>query len=235
MNPVTVPKEWNSAYRPIEYEFYFSQVNSADVDDDGGFARFTLPGAFGDSTPIVGEQIYVYGIYYTGYHTITSVASSTVFTTSTVYDTDETTGIVKHIWLPEIEIYKGYDTGESLDTELPIELVASFIPSASPEITIRFDISGYIQSIFTTIESPTIGLDVNMFNRFRLKIDGDYLDHYQALNSTITTEDLNDIFVNSSNCLSTYEPILYGCGKTIISQIYNGKVYNKLAINGTII
>lgn len=223
MIPLTTPLEHNSAYDEVNYEFAFSECNRASIDNDGGFARFNLISAFEDNAPAIGEQIYNYGTDYAGFHTIKSVASTTVFTTTTPFTTFAATGLLKHIWLPEISIYKGYNTGESLASTIPIELVASFIPVCSPDITMRFDIAGYLQSIFT-LTDPIVGVDVSLFNRFRLKVNGAYLDHYQVYNCGISNTELNDGYSDGTNYLQKYEPIIFACGSTVLSQVQNGKV-----------
>lgn len=216
---VSGPSPTNSVHRPIPYVFDFQGRDLDSVADDGGFANITIGGLFGFSpTPSVGERFYIDSGVYEGYHTISVVNSTSSFTLETAYISNQTSGTVKYLRIPEIQLWSGYNAGETYETELPLTLIASFTPVISPEVDIRFDVSGFLKSIFT-IQAPTIGVDFSLFNRFRLNWDDAFSDDYQVVNSAIETQILNDVYFGTGVYLNSGTPILFGCGKTILSTL----------------
>lgn len=221
----TAPSYWSSAHRPIEFVYDHEERLLVTVLNSGGFANFWLASAF-DFTPVAGEQIYIDSGIYEGIHTITSVSGSFILTETVYTSNDLTSPNVLYIRLPEVKLYSGYLSGEEYDTELPITLVATFPTFNSPDNDIQFDVSAYVQSIFR-IQPPTIGVDTNMFNRYRLYFDGVYHEFYMALNSSITTAKLNELYVGTGAYLNAgTSPLLFGCGKTLLSYIAGSVVVN---------
>jgi len=223
MDLVSGPSPWNSAHRPIQYIYDFDSLTLYGVNDNGGFAQFDficggICPAF-VTTPVIGDELYVPSGIYAGFHTIISVESALLFTTSTAYTADQSGVDVKHMLIPEVQLWAGYSEFESYYVQLPIHLVATFTPVRSPEIDIRFDVSGFLKSIFT-IQAPTIGVDFSLFNRFRLYFNGDFQDFYMVLNSSIPTEELNTVYLGTGVYLSSSTTqIIFQCGKTILSLL----------------
>ena len=121
--------------------------------------------------------------------------------------------------IPQIEIYSGYDTGEGYEAELPLTLIGTFTPVYDVNGEISFDISGYIKSIFTIVP-PVEGINFSLFNRFRLKFDGTLQEYYMAVNSSIATDILNDIYVGTGIYLSSATTqIIFDCGKTVLTTL----------------
>lgn len=229
MIPVTLPEYWSSVHRPIEFVYDFKTGGLFSVTDSGGFAAFRIIGMFSHPTPIAGEKIYVAEGTYTGFHVISSVSGDVITTTTTYIDADtgnNTTVIFIH--LPQIKVYSGYLPAEEYPTELPLTLVATFTTELSPDDNIQFDVSEYLKSIFRIVE-PVEGIDFNMFNRYRLYFDGAYQDYFMVLNSSIPTSELNELYVDTGAYLnSKIPPIVFGCGKTILSTLQGSVVVNNV-------
>lgn len=234
---IQAPSAWNSAHQPIIYEFGFEELEMYAVNDISGYAQFDFDcGGICQTfspTPVAGDRFYVPSGTYQGFHIITSVDSSLLFTTETPYVSTQSGVDVKHIPTVTFILVKGYASGEGWDAELPLENVVSFTPSVSPDVTLRFDVSGYLKSIFT-IAAPTIGIDFSLFNRFRLFFEDAYDVPYQVLNSSIPTDELNSVYFGTGVYLSSSTTqIIFGCGKTILSLLdATGVVINEVAEDG---
>lgn len=243
--PSVVPSEWNSVHQPIPFVLEFEAQNLVEVTDSGGFAQFKIVDYIFDS-PAIGQRIYVPSGTYLGFHTITSLSALPgyiVILTDTVFTVDQSgVNVSAIIEIPEFSLYAGYDTGEAYETELPLELIATFTPEVSPQADIRFDVAGYLKSIFT-IQAPTLGIDFSLFNRFRIRYDGHgsgysggfFFDpFYQVLNSSIPTAELMSTYFGTGVYLSSAgTQIIFGCGKTILSLLdITGVVVNTEVENG---
>lgn len=227
------PYPWNSVHRPIPFVYDHEERTLFIVTSSGGLAVFWVQSPY-NFTPVAGERIYIDSGIYEGYHTVTSVAGSLIATSTSFIGSDFSVPTVKYIRLPQIKVYCGYLSGEEYDDELPSELVATFTPENSPEIDVRFDVSEYLKSIFRIV-APTEGIDFNMFNRFRLFFDGVYHEFYMALNSSIKTDELNSDYVDTGAYLnSTIPPVVFGCGKTLLSHLQGNVVVNVVSNNGDI-
>lgn len=239
------PSAWNSVHQPIPFVLDFEKKNLTQVNDVSGKAQFVVS-LYDFELPTVGDRIYVESGIYEGFHTIslTSLSVGVInINTTTDYIADSSGMNVRAIIpIPEFSLYKGYDTGEEYDTELPYELVATFTPVVSPTADIRFDVSGFLKSIFT-IEAPTIGIDFSLFNRFRIRFSGNLiapggafylLPTWQVLNSAIPTAELMSTYFGTGVYLSSSTTqIIFGCGKTILSLLdVTGVVINTEVENG---
>lgn len=230
----TWPYYWNSAHRPIIVEYDYESKNITAYADDGGDLKITLASAYTENSsevPEVGDFLIIKNTAsaYVGRWEILTVHSSTQFTLDVPY-TGGTVSIYSCFFerRPQIEIYKGYDTGEEYDTELPLTLVATFTPRNSPNNDITIDLSGYLRNIFT-ITNPisTPSTDFSMFNRFRLKFDGSLQEVYHVVNSAIESEELNEKFVDSGRYLVAKEyPYVMGCGSGVLTKITDAEVVN---------
>ena len=225
----TQPEYWSSVHRPIEFVYDYQEGFLFSVTDSGGFAVFRIIGMFSNPTPVAGEQIYIAAGTYEGFHVISSVSGDYITTTTAYVDADTgSNSSVLFIHLPQIKLYSGYLSGEEYPSELPLTLVATFTPENSPDNDIQFDVSEYLKSIFRIV-SPVEGIDFNMFNRYRLYFDGAYQDFFMVLNSSIPTSELNELYVDTGAYLnSKIPPIVFGCGKTILSTLQGSVVVNRV-------
>lgn len=229
---VTQPEYWSSVHRPMEFVYGHEERTLVNVLNSGGFANFWLLTAY-DNVPVAGEQIYVESGVYEGFHVVTSVSGQFVLTTTTYTTSDITNPAVLYIRLPQIKVYSGYLPAEEYPADLPLTLVATFTPENSPVNDVQFDVSEYLKSIFS-IEPPVIGIDFNMFNRYRLYFDGAYQDFFMVLNSSILTSELNELYVDTGAYLnSKVPPIVFACGKTILSTL-TGSVVTNYEFDGSV-
>lgn len=231
----TEPPYWSSAHRPVEFVYDHEVSQMYFSDNSGGKLRVYISPAF-THTPVAGDKIYISGItgdadavtnYNDRTHTVVSVSGNAILT-DTDYDGDITAGTVNvtYIRLPEIKLYLGYLPAEEYPADLPLTLVATFTPENSPDNNIQFDVSEFLKSIFR-IMPPVIGIDFNMFNRYRLYFDGAYQDYYMVLNSSIKTDELNELYVDTGAYLNPQiPPVVFGCGKTILSTLQGSVVVN---------
>lgn len=229
------PPLWNSVHRPIEFvydydEYFIAGYVNAVTDD---VATLSIPG--GISGAAAGDRIRLTGMLGDGeeldgtYEILTADTTNITFTLEGV-TTLSNDGVAYLIYAepPEIKLYSGYASGEEYPTDLPLTLVATFTPENSPDNDIQFDVSEYLKSIFT-ISPPVEGIDFNMFNRFRLHFDGVYHEQYQVLNSSIKTSELNELYVDTGAYLnSQVPPIVFGCGKTLLSTLTGNVVQTEL-------
>lgn len=236
----TAPSLWNSVHRPIEfiYDNKVYDILGVGLDNGNVYVQTTVnlsPAA------VAGESVVIFGIEsdgesIDGTYVITAADPNFLYLDLPADNVgfSGSTATVTHIRLPEIKLYSGYLTGEEYPDDLPITLVATFTPENSPDNDIRFDVSEYLKSIFRIVP-PSEGVDFNMFNRFRLFFDGVYHETYQVLNSSITTAVLMSDYANTGNPLNPFfPPIVFGCGRTIISYLENNVVTNVISINDDI-
>lgn len=232
------PYRWNSPYYPVEFRFSHATAVTTHVITASGFAKFqmaTIP-----TVVIVGDRLYVADGDYAGYHTITAISGTDV-TTSTTFVADDIGRTVMYIHLPEIQVYKGYDTGGTYDTELPIELIATFTPVNSPDNDIYFDISGWLKRIFPQ-PAPASGTNFDLFNVFRLKMDYDYDgdiefgEVYYVVNSAIKSLTLNEYYAETGRPLNTRSiPYLMDCGQNVVTTILSEHIATVIDDSSTII
>lgn len=208
----TEPYYWNSPYHPVTFEWDYETKSVSGKTDIGGYVQFNLSTGF-TTTPVVGQKVIVENtssLYY-GIHVITNVSGvgDVDITTSTPYVVDATGISLKFMEIYEIELYKGYDAGDThlpggFDSQLPLTLVATFTPENSASNNVSIDISGYLQNIFGEIDIQTLGVsgyEYTMFNRFRLKFNGVYQDYYHVCRTGIDTESLGIYFLDTGKYL----------------------------------
>lgn len=240
MTDNTTPRPWNSVHdiNGIKYIFDHEQVSVSSVSNNGGFAQFNLSSIFPVGTPAVGDKLLVEsGSNYLGTHEITEIVSTTQFVTDTAFsDSYVDGGVIKHIRTPEVKLYAGYLSGEGYSTEHPMTLLATFTPENDPNNQVSFYVHGFLKSLFTSIDPPgtDTGVELQLFNRFRLYFDGNYHDHFQVINSAIDTETLMDEFVNTGKYLNTDSPPPeFSCGVTILTRILNDIVWIDVITDGS--
>lgn len=221
MIEVSTPLSWNSVHRPIEYVYDFDGAEIlAATAYTGNYLQIATASGF--SGLAVGDYIYIDTGFYKGLHKILVIVSAVDFVLDVQYDVSKPVigyGMLA-IEIPEITLWSGYDTGEGFDTELPLTEVATFTPEVSTDIKIRFDVSGYLKSIFRIQPPEPVGnIDFSLFNRFRIEFNGVMQDHYQVLNSAIESSVLVSEYFGTGKYLNENLPIVFGCGKTILSKL----------------
>lgn len=235
------PYFWSSAHDPngvlmtFDYE---SQTINANANN-GGNAKVTIDTAYTENSsevPAVGEFLIIKDTAhaYYGRHEILTVHSSTQFTINKAYDAGAAaSGELYFERIPQIQLYKGYNTGEEYDTELPLTLVATWTPRPYINLTtatfnIQLNLSGYLRSIFSIdnpITSPST--DFTLFNRFRLRYDGAYGDVYYVVNSAIPHATLNEYYVDTGAWLVPEStPYVSSCGNGALTKITDAEVIN---------
>lgn len=236
----TAPYPWNSAHRPVEYVYDHESRFISGVTIDTGNLVVHLTSMFAN-VPVVGDRVVLTGVLdlgvsVNGIYDVLAVSGSTVtLDLAVTTPTLSAPSTLKFIRLPEVKLYSGYLPLEEYPADLPLTLVATFYPENSPDNDVRIDVSEFLKSIFR-IEPPVEGIDFNMFSRFRLYFDGAYKDFYMVLNSSIKTESLNALYVNTGAYLnSQIPPIVFGCGKTILSTLQGSVVVNVYSDNGDIV
>lgn len=223
LDVISEPLEWNCAHSPVIYEAtpkYISVLGIGAIDGKMNFSYATAP-----PIPIAaGQLVYFDASQYKGFHVITSVdVAMNIIYTDTDYAGIATTALNwAHCPTLVFNIYSGYRTGEgnlALRTNLPSTLIASFFVEINTvTITYKWDISGYLKSIFT-IPSPADGINYSLFNRFRLEFVtmSDTLEHYQVGNCAMTSEQITAKVNNGY--LTEDDPFFSQCGTTVISRL----------------
>lgn len=199
----TVPYIWVSANDDVIYTFSFNPYLIDQVYTDAGNLQISLANDF-DVTPIVGEYIYIQSNVYNGTYKILSVTGTSFATVDTPYISTITsnTYFCYHLRVPTFSVYKGFDTGESYETELPYTKLVDIKPSVVYSETtglpyIEINLKAYTKRMFT-ITSNTVAnsIDYSMFNAVRITWDGittfagSTVIFNFVLNSAITNEEL---------------------------------------------
>lgn len=220
---INIPAKWVSAHRKNEYKIRLPQSTINSGYNSGGYLKVILAGAFPNALN-VGDRIYIpAGTDYTGFHTIKSIDSSIQFTLETAYISNIGGSVVVwQVYLPTVEIWKGYRDGEIVLTWtggtidlydiMPYELVGTFQPEAGFDGYLTFDICGYLKTVIETPYKAAYSPDEESFlyvrnateiytpkyyNRVEVVLnDGLIRTHYVA-NAGITTDELNRGFVDT--------------------------------------
>lgn len=225
------PPKWISAHRDNNYTMRLPSTDASSGYNDGsGFLKVNLAGAF--LYPVaVGDRIYITTSPYIGFHIVKTVHSSIQYTFETAFTSTFGGSVTLYqATLPEISIYKGYNVGEmiipwlggslDLSTVYPYTLVATIKPEAGVDGFVRFNICGFVK---TVIDAPykgrynadetdynyllatfPVGVDYNAkyFNKVRLILNGGEIASHLAVNSAISSYELNRDFVQTYRQLS---------------------------------
>jgi len=232
----TQPELWNSAYSDITYVFDFNDYVISTISQEmsgsvgTGYAQVTITGTF-DVQPTLNQYVYIDSGIYLGLHRVLSSTTSSVVLDLT-YTSVQNTGNIKSLRSPQFTLYKGFTGTEDFPTELPYTLVTNFTPTFNSSYQLEINLKGLIQRIFTITEPDLdADFDFSSFNAFRLVYDGIITDIRYALNSSITTTELNESYLaNGAYLVPTELPIMFGCGITFMTRFVNGfptlQVYN---------
>lgn len=237
MNIIKKPYYWVSAHRDIDFTFeYQNTYPLTAVVGNGGFAVFIFTGD-GINSVAVGGYIYVDTAPYKGYHKVTEHIFSNWYKTETTY-IGNGTGELTFISSSVFEIYKGYQSGD-LAALLPYTKIAEFAPEPNLQGQLEVDISGYVNKIFDVINSndtTEIGSEIvwyNLFNRIEILIDGVSVSTHMALNSAITSLELNRDYIDTGRSLNggVLGNHYFSCGDSVEiivsgSQVVTGAIYD---------
>ena len=226
LDNITTPDTWSACHYPIIFQGNPKTRTNVIMDNNGGYMRITFNSAF-PITLGVGELIYVGGGIYIGFHIIRTVDSSLQVTTETTYTTtDNLPQNIKYCSKLNFELWKGYEFGEQYYTQLPITKIADLTVEINTKtVSYSWDVSGFLKSIFQ-IKPPTIGVDFNLFNRFRFYFQDQELETYQVANAAFPQVQFNQLYVNTGRFLNAQEPIDFLCGATIKSVLQSNIVLN---------
>jgi hypothetical protein len=227
----TQPELWNSAYSDITYLFDFNNETITGVTEPSvGSIRVTISGTW-DINPSVNQYLYIDSGAYLGVHRVLSSTNTTV-DLKTTYTTTQTSGNAKSLRSPTFSLYKGFKANEDFPQQLPYILVGNFNMLFNSNYQLELNIKGLIQRIFT-ITQPDLNADFDFssFNAFRLEYDGLVTDVRYALNSSITTTELNNSYLaNGAYLVPTELPIMFDCGISFMTRFVNGfptlQIYN---------
>lgn len=231
LDNVQRPNYWSAAHYPIEFSAQPQTRTNVLIQNNSGYAQITFSSAFNLFLGI-GQFIYISDGAYKGFHTIRTINSSFQVVTNTTYTVnDNTAHDVRYCPTLQFDLYKGYKSAEEYPTELPLEQIATFTVEINTKtLTYTWNVSGYLKSIFTIVP-PLEGIDFNLFNRYRLYLYGEELEFYQVANASLPQDDYWTTYANTNAPLSSGSPIIFICGKTIISKLQNNVIVNTVVEN----
>lgn len=255
------PANWVSAHRKNEFRYRLPQKTVVGAYNTGGYLSLILDSAFVlvYGAPQVGDRIFLTtgGSYGDNkYHTIKEITSSIQYVLTTEWiDASIGISLIYFVRLPEIQLYKGYRSGElvlplyptgSLDlyTIMPWTLIGKFYPEAGIDGFITFDISGYLK---TAIESPyKVGYNqdeinyhyplsssksyvVKNYNKVALILYFNIEATLSVANSAITSDELNRCYVDTDQPMQPLQlPLKFngdGYGNFINNNLQTTKHY----------
>lgn len=208
------PPLWIAAHRAVDFTFNYESrtiINTGTINNPTYSTKLAVQTSlvFND-TPAAGDLIWIDSGVYAGYHTVLLNALGLIVT-STEYTTNQTSGTVKLVKPYTFKIYKGYQTGP-FATYHPYTEIAEFKPEPNPQGQLSFNICGYINKIFDTLNSNETAqinnaiVYYNLFNRITLELNGTnqtLLSTHIALNSALTTFELNRDYVDTLKHLNS--------------------------------
>lgn len=218
------PVLWSSAYDDIEFVFDFDAINiSSTSNPSGTITRVTVATAFAINPPI-NSYVFIDSGQYLGLQRVLASTSTTV-DLDVVYSGNQTTGTLKSLRLPTFSLYKGFKSTEEFPVQLPYTLVASFTHTFNDSYQLSINLKGLLQRIFTIVAPDiTTDYDFSVFNAFRLTWDDDNeTDIRYVLNSSISTEELNESYITNGRYLTNVDnPLLWGCGQSFMTKFKDG-------------
>lgn len=215
LTPAKLPPLWVAAHRAVDFAYDYEERAiqlTGTVSATGYETKLAVvPLSNFSDTPEAGDLIYIDSGLYEGYHTVAVFFLGHIITT-TEFTVAQTTGNVRLVKPYTFSIYKGYSTGP-MAAYHEYELIAEFKPEPNPDGQLVFNICGYINKIFDTLNSnltATINNAIvyyNLFNQVTLVLNGDdtdtVLSTHNALNSALTTFELNRDYVGTLKHLNS--------------------------------
>jgi hypothetical protein len=253
------PRQWVSAYQPINYLFDAPTENGG-FSNNGGNLQVT-GGVFMNSATLlkIGDLIYITAGIYKGYHTIKSIAGYSyslgtpiivTYTLNTVYTVADTNREIKYMQPPVFSVFKGWQTSEVpvgvSPNPYPYLKVSDFSPEGNRDGFFEFNISGYVQSALLPIVPPKqgsvfFGADngYNLYMPFRVVFFGSFTSIHRGLCSGVDTEDLFSKYISTkqylaesiaiSSCQSSFTTLI--SGSTLTTYRFVNQVLPRRAFN----
>lgn len=215
------PANWSSAHDSIRYVFDLPTENIIFVGDTDGYAGILLAGHFMGTTNVLspGDLIYIDTDPYIGVHVVKEVDPTGLpfYILETKYiSTITLTGKAKFATTQEWFLYTGLTTAEKFDgREYDYKLSGVLNMVCGVDGLMTIDVAKFVASSF---DLPTPMLDsidsqsdvsYNLINAYRLCRPTAYDFIGYALNSSITSEDLNAKFIGQYKVLKDVDNVLY--------------------------
>jgi hypothetical protein len=242
INKIKSPLNWNSAHKPIEYEFELRNFTLQATNNGGKVQLFTtILGYSGALT--YAKLVFIPSGIYQGLHRVIQVLDSQTIVIDLDYVSNQSLANCKVINNPKIDIYIGYRQNEQYPIQLPYTKIATveliFNPST---FRARLDLSGYVSPTFNIIDTAVIGIDFSRFNVIRIGAATGYqapLDYftdtrYYVLNSAINSDLLN--FYVNNNLYLTHDGNAHvsSCGFSFASNVQGNTVFSNFFESGEI-
>jgi hypothetical protein len=233
------PRQWVSAYQPINYLFDAPTENATFSNSSGNLQ--VSGGLFMNSFTLLktGDLVYITAGIYKGYHTIKSVGTISylfgvpliMYVLNTAYTVSDTTREIKYMQPPVFSVFKGWQTSEVpvgvSPNPYPYLKVSDFSPEGNKDGFFEFNISGYVQSALLPIVPPKqgsvfFGADngYNLYMPFRVVFFGSFTSIHRGLCAGVDTEELFSKYIStkqylgesiaSSSCQSIFVTLISG-------------------------
>lgn len=214
---LSAPSHWNSVSHPIKFTYDFPTEEAAFYNHNSEGLLTILCGIFMDNDTLIkaGSIVYISSGIYKGYHTVNKFLSfdsvggvnyQQRFQLNSPYLTAVPNSDIKFATPPVWTIYKGFLASEvSGNNYHPYSFVSDFKPEGNLDGELEFDVSGYVKSAMFPIQfrlSYGIRNAYELYMPFRI-INSNYFEsYYMALNSGITTDELNGNYVGTNRFLA---------------------------------
>jgi hypothetical protein len=242
------PRQWVSAYQPINYLFDAPTENATFSNSSGNLQ--VSGGLFMNSFTLLktGDLVYITAGIYKGYHTIKSVGTITyllgvpliMYVLNTAYTVSDTTREIKYMQPPVFSVFKGWQTNEVpvgvSPNPYPYLKVSDFSPEGNKDGFFEFNISGYVQSALLPIVPPKQGNQFNIDNGynlympFRVVFFGSFISIHRGLCAGVDTEELFSKYINTkqylgesianSTCQTNFITLISG------TSLFTGRIFS---------
>lgn len=230
------PAEWSSAHDKIRYVFDLPTEDIVFVGDTDGYASILLAGHFMGTSNVLsaGDLIYIDTAPYIGVHVVKEVDITGLpfYILETKYiSTITLTGKAKFATTQEWFLYTGLTDAEKTDGreyDYKLSGVLNMVCGVDGFFTI--DVAKFVSSSFS-LPVPTLqsiedfqDTSFNLINAYRLcrPLAYDFIGY--ALNSAITSEDLNAKYLNPFIPLKVSENVFYINATNFITYFDNGHI-----------
>jgi hypothetical protein len=243
MPALTDPPTWNSAHRPIDYQYDFTSYAFSSVTDAGSDTINVFVTNVPDLANFtVGQRVYIASGVYAGNWVVVSIGGTSVVLNAPYVSTDADS--MTPVFNVEAELWAGYP---ALNNELnvhpgyaiyPLKKIADIVAVPGLEDYATINVSGFIKGVFKKVTEPVIGADFSMSVPFKLVVSGETANTLYAVNGTFTSADLLT-YSDSFEILNARTPIHFENGVCIYSMIWidysvNGRhIFNIQGTHGT--
>lgn len=232
LTPLKEPYHWSAAHSPVIFEYDYQQRTVVYGGNANGDFTLLLNQPF--SMPVTaGSIFYITDGVYRGFHTVKEILLGIGYKLNTPYINNGVGLKVKHIYPYTFLLYKGFqgfDNSYNLEQYLPYTFVARFKPEPTLNGTLKFDISGYLQTIFEMdkmvefagIAGNTVIIPKGGFNQYSLLLENPYgtLRVGRVLNSSLPQDELQANYAQTGRHLypGLLKP-LHKCGPSVYFKI----------------